>query len=76
MSPLGCVQGSVLGPRLFNLYTSKIPDCFAHEIEIISYADDSYVVVYDKDEKNLIRKLEDFIEAHTKALLVLGMIVN
>jgi len=74
--PLGCVQGSVLGPRLFNLYTSKIPECFPHEIEIISYADDSYVVVYDKEEKTLVKKLEECISAHTRALLSLGMIVN
>jgi len=74
--PLGCVQGSVLGPRLFNLYTSKIPNCFPHEVEVISYADDTYVVVCDKDEKALTKKLEDCIQAHTKALLSLGMIVN
>jgi len=74
--PLGCVQGSVLGPRLFNLYTSKIPDCFPHEIEIISYADDTYVVVYDDSEDNLIKKVETSINAHFKALLNLGMIVN
>jgi len=74
--PLGCVQGSVLGPRLFNLYTSKIPECFPHEIEIISYADDSYVVVYDKEENTLVRKLEECISAHTSSLLSLGMIVN
>jgi len=74
--PLGCDQGSVLRPKLFNLYTSKISDCFPREMEIISYADDSYVVVYDKDEKTFTKKLEDCIEAHIRALPSLGMIVN
>ena len=43
--PLGCVQGSVLGPSLFNIYTRNLghnfPECFFK----ISYADDSYVAL-------------------------------
>jgi len=39
--PIGCVQGSVLGPSLFNLYTSNIPDCFSEKVSVVSYADDT-----------------------------------
>jgi len=74
--PLGCVQGSVLGPRIFNLYTSKIPQCLPENIEIISYADDSYVVVSGQDEQELVKNAETAINAHVNALLELGMIVN
>jgi len=74
--PLGCVQGSVLGPRLFNLYTSKIPECFPHEVFITSYADDTYVIISGDSELEIQKKAEDCINAHTKALLTLGMIVN
>jgi len=43
--PIGCVQGSVLGPRIFNLYTSKVPKCFSKDATVVSYADDTYVIV-------------------------------
>ena len=34
--PLGCVQGSVLGPKLFNVYTSKIPSLLGQNARIVS----------------------------------------
>jgi len=74
--PIGCVQGSVLGPRLFNLYTSKIPECFPHEVKIVTYADDTYVIVWEENEEDLKKKVEDCINSHCRALIDLGMIVN
>jgi hypothetical protein len=44
--PLGCVQGSVLGPKLFNVYTREIPNHLSSSSVITSYADDSYVVIW------------------------------
>ncbi len=29
--PIGCVQGSILGPRLFNIYTSGLGDIIGKE---------------------------------------------
>lgn len=44
--PIGCVQGSILGPRLFTLYLSNLQEKLNYPV--ISYADDSYVVVRAK----------------------------
>jgi len=74
--PIGCVQGSVLGPRLFNLYTSKIPLHLPHEVTITSYADDTYVIVNGDSDEDVKKKADECITAHTNALLSLGMIVN
>ena len=43
--PLGCVQGSVLGPKLFNIYMNDIESNLPQEVFTTSYADDSYVGV-------------------------------
>ncbi len=42
---LGCVQELVLGPKLFNPYTGKIPSKLTENAIITTYSDDSYVVV-------------------------------
>ncbi len=42
---LGCIQGSVLGPKLFNLCTRSIPSILPHDTFITTYADDSYVII-------------------------------
>ena len=79
--PLGCVQGSVLGPKLFNLYTSKIPTVLPPQARMVSYADDSYVIIAKrvtepKDMEDLIHDVEKCINLHCKALSELGMVVN
>jgi len=74
--PIGCVQGSVLGPRLFNLYTSKIPKCFAKDVTVVSYADDTYVIISGDTEEEVCEKTEANINKHVETLLRLGMIVN
>jgi len=73
---VGCVQGSVLGPKLFALYTkhltSKLPD-YCH---ITAYADDTYVSVVDKDLPNLKSKIEISLRKHEEYLAEIGMVVN
>jgi hypothetical protein len=39
--PLGCPQGSTLGPKVFNIYCHDLIDNIT-EGSLISYADDSY----------------------------------
>jgi len=72
------VQGSVLVPKLFGLYTRNLPLFLPHEAKIVTYADNSYVLVSneDGDTEKLKKDTSLCMEAHVKALLDLGMIVN
>jgi len=72
----GCPQGSVLGPVLFNLYTGAVKDSLPPSAKITSYADDSYVILADTDQEELIKKTEECISAHIDRLEEIGMIVN
>jgi hypothetical protein len=76
--PIGCVQGSVLGPRIFNIYTSNLSSIIPQEAFKIAYADDSYVALschpgnFDCTKK----KLETIVKKHFEWLKTLGMVVN
>lgn len=72
----GCPQGSVLGPVLFNLYTSSICNKLPGEVTMTSYADDSYVVLNDDNLESLIKKTETCLEKHINCLEAIGMKVN
>jgi len=48
---LGCAQGSVLGPVIFNLYMKGLPEAVNSDLTV-SYADDTYVVVTGDDWAN------------------------
>ncbi len=72
---VGCVQGSILGPKLFNIYCSKVVNAI-EDAKIISYADDSYVINSDTDIERLIKKTETCFSSHTGYLKSIGMVVN
>jgi hypothetical protein len=75
---IGCVQGSVLGPRIFNIYTSYLCSIIGKDAFKIAYADDSYVAL-PCQPSNFIsgkRKLETIVEKHFEWLKTMGMIVN
>jgi len=72
----GCPQGSVLGPVLFNLYTGIIARKIPPDAVLTSYADDSYVVLQDKNQESLAMKAEGCLSAHIEALEEIGMKVN
>ncbi len=75
---IGCVQGSVLGPKLFSLYTNQVEHHLTANAEITTYADDSYVVIKNANKclNSLRKETEECLEKHSKFLRDLGMIVN
>jgi len=50
---IGCVQGSVL----FNLYTRKVPECFRKDVTVVSYTDDTSVIVSGNTDEEVFEKL-------------------
>lgn len=75
----GCVQGSVLGPRLFSLYVGALENELAktyQDIKVVSFADDTYVLVQSDTWTNLRSKTEEVLNFHVTYLRSLGMTVN
>jgi len=72
----GCPQGSVLGPILFNMYTSCIKEKLPSDAFLTSYADDSYVVLKDDNVEDLVMKTEACLSSHINHLEEIGMKVN
>jgi len=72
----GCPQGSVLGPVLFNLYTGTVKAHLPSDVMLTSYADDSYVVIRDTNEKEIIKRTEECLIRHIDSLEAIGMKVN
>jgi len=72
---LGCVQGSILGPFLFNVYTSGISDV-VNPWKATAYADDTYVVIEGESEMEVIDQFKISLKKHEEWLKGLGMICN
>jgi len=45
-------------------------------IDLISYADGSFVVIHDQDKENLVRKTEESLSKHIESLEEIGMKLN
>ena len=75
--PIGCVQGSVLGPVLFNIYTSQLTQNINADF-VVSYADDTYVAVAvpKRDIFYGLWKINLVCEDHFNWLATLGMVYN
>jgi hypothetical protein len=73
--PVGCVQGSTLGPRLFALYMGQLAEEIGHE-QIVGFADDTYIIINGKSIKELQQKTDTISTNHVKYLESLGMVVN
>ena len=50
-----CVQGSCLGPPAYNFYTQDLKN--ATNCEVVCFADDTNLIMSDKDPNNLIRNM-------------------
>jgi len=74
----GCVQGSVMGPILFNLYTSQLVEVLGDGTFSLSYADDSYVAIScsPNDLDETLISLQEISSKHTSWLRSLGMSIN
>jgi len=71
----GCIQGSVIGPILFNIYTSRLNEIiFPHRV--ISYADDSYVIISADTKEALLTEIKTTSKRHIDWLKELGMVCN
>jgi len=57
----GVPQGSVLGPLLFTLYINDLPHFISDKADIVMYADDCALVVSDKDQAALEKKILDVV---------------
>jgi hypothetical protein len=73
---VGCVQGSILGPKLFGIYCRDLPTALPEGAKLITYADDSYVVNASKTIEDLKNVTEAAIAKHTAFLRSIGMVVN
>lgn len=60
---LGCVQGSILGPFLFNVYTSKL-ERIKSPWHVLTYADDAYVTIVNDGLHGLINDFETTMSKH------------
>ncbi len=76
--PLGCVQGSVLGPSLFNIYTRELQDILPSSCFKLAYADDSYVgLICDQDNiDQKLMELSSIASRHFRWLESIGMVCN
>ena len=54
----GVPQGSILGPLLFLCYVNDLPEVFENKCQMLSYADDTQLLVTAKSKYELKNKLE------------------
>ncbi len=67
---VGCVQGSILGP---NIYCANIQKILPPYTSIVSYADDSYVIISADSKDDLTVKTEECFRKHEAFLDDIGI---
>ena len=56
------VQGTILGPLLFNIYVNRMKEMITKKCELIEYADDTMIFSANTNEKEALKNLEEKIE--------------
>ena len=62
----GVPQGSIIGPLLFLAFTNDLPKVFQDKCKIVSYADDTQLIVQADNHPMLIKKIEEIIDTAQK----------
>jgi len=73
---VGCVQGSVLGPKLFSVYCRHLPEKIPRNAFTISYADDSYISFSGSNANELETMANNSLQMHTDYMQSIGMVIN
>ncbi|GFY22540.1 probable RNA-directed DNA polymerase from transposon X-element [Trichonephila clavipes] len=71
---IGLPQGSLLGPRIFNLYINDIPK--ADNVDLAMYADDTAIISQHTYNFKIIERLQNYITRLQLWLVVWKMKVN
>lgn len=71
----GCIQGSILGPILFNIYTSSLNEIVS-PCTLVAYADDAYVIASGKNSEIVSSLLKVTLKSHFEWLEEIGMHCN
>jgi hypothetical protein len=71
----GCPQGSTLGPKVFNIYCRDLVDHLPNAT-LVTYADDSYVIVHSNSIENLKENVSVTLKNHLQWLERNGMVCN
>jgi len=72
----GCPQGSTLGPKIFNIYCNDLNDIMQDHGLLVTYADDSYVIIEGEDIDDLKIKTTKALQVHLGWLKNNGMVCN
>ena len=71
----GVPQGSILGPILFICFTNDMPEIFKN-CKVMSYADDTQLLVSAKSSTQLKKKLENLIQTAQKWYTENSLLLN
>jgi len=69
-------RGCVKGPKLFTIYLGELQSKIGLETQVVTFADDTYVLVSDKNVHNIKPKTELIISKHIEYLRSMEIIVN